>query len=149
MRTLQLCLMLALRCCTIGCGHFEGCTAHDGHTKCHPRLLYPALLLWMHRGGLQWLHKATPLTSASCLQAAAVLDHVARTVLPLLLQGMGLRADALSGALDDTNLPSTIMSSSELHVARYRPVPSPVGPVDGEEPLSSSAVLLRHSIACI
>ena len=35
-------------------------------------------------------------------------------------------ADALSGILDDVNLPSTIMSSCELHVVRYR------GPNHGE-----------------
>jgi len=70
-----------------------------------------------------------------CAQAAAVLDRVARTVLPLLLRGVGLRSDALSGVLDDVNLPAAAASSCELHVARYR------GPVDGADELSSSAIL--------
>ena len=73
------------------------------------------------------------------VQAAAVLDDVARTVLRLLLQGLGLRSDAMSGVLDDTDLPSTIVSSSELHVARYR------GLIDGEEELLESAVLSHTS----
>ncbi len=60
------------------------------------------------------------------MQSAVVMENVARAVLPLLLRGMGLRSDALNGALDDINPPSTVMSSSELHVARYR------GPIDGE-----------------
>ena len=54
------------------------------------------------------------------------MDKTAWTVLPLLMRGMGLRADALSSALDDVNLASAVVSSCELHVARYR------GPVDGE-----------------
>ena len=69
------------------------------------------------------------------VQAAAAMDSVARSVLPLLLRGVGLRADALSGVLDDVKSPSE--SSSELHVARYR------GPADGEPqlPRCSFAVL--------
>ena len=54
------------------------------------------------------------------VQAAAVLDKVARAVLPLVLRGIDLRSDALSGVLDDIPRPSTVTSSSELHVARYR-----------------------------
>ena len=67
-------------------------------------------------------------------QVAAVLDNTARSVLPLLLRGMGLRSDALSGVLDEIHLPSTVMSSSELHAARYR------GPANGEQGLLSTAV---------
>ncbi len=66
------------------------------------------------------------------LQAAEVMDKAARIILPLVLRGMGLRADALSGVLDDVHRPSTVVSSSELHVARY------CGPVDGEDMLSGS-----------
>ena len=63
-----------------------------------------------------------------------MLDTVARTVLPLLLRGMGLRSDALSSVLDDIPRPSTVTSSSEIHVTRYR------GPVDGEQGLFSSVL---------
>ncbi len=59
------------------------------------------------------------------------MGTVARTALPLLLRGMGLRADALSGVLDDVHRPSAVPSSSELHVARYR------GRSDGEQELLS------------
>ena len=60
------------------------------------------------------------LTGAGHVQAAAIMDRAARTVLQLLMRGTSLRSDALSSALDDINLPSTAKSSCELHVARYR-----------------------------
>ena len=72
------------------------------------------------------------------MQAAAAMDKVARTVLPMLLRGMGLRADALSSVLDDVNLPPGATSSCELHVARYR------APVDGEHRSSLGRTASRH-----
>ena len=48
------------------------------------------------------------------------MDAAARAVLPLLVRGIGLRSDAMNGILDDTKLPSGVVSSCELHVARYR-----------------------------
>ena len=60
------------------------------------------------------------------------MDSVARSVLPLLLRGMGLRGDALSGILDDAKSPAAVVSSCELDIARYR------GPADGDSSLPSS-----------
>ena len=74
------------------------------------------------------------------VQAAAIMDRVARTVLPLLLRGVGLRSDALSGVLDDVNLPAAAASSCELHVARYR------GPADGEQGLLRSLSQQLHGM---
>ncbi len=67
------------------------------------------------------------------------MDGVARAVLPLLLRGIGLRSDALNSVLDDMNLPSTVASSSELHVARYR------GPVHGKRG-AANLELLSHRL---
>ncbi len=72
-------------------------------------------------------------------QAAAVLDNAARTVLSLLLRGIGMRSDALSSILDDSHRPSTVVSSSEVHAIRYR------GAAGGEQVLLSSAVLYARS----
>jgi len=74
-------------------------------------------------------------------QAVAVMDKVARMVLPLLLRGIGLRSDALSSVLDDTHMPLATASSSELHVIRYR------GPLDGEEELLSLTVPSHGRVA--
>ena len=83
--------------------------------------------------------KKALLMGAVYVQAAAIMDRAARTVLQLLLRGIGLRSDALSGALDDVNLSSTMMSSCELHVAGYR------GPARGEEQKLASAGLARSA----
>ena len=89
---------------------------------------FSALLQWMHPGNAAVAAFHTPKLGAVHVQAAAVLDKVARMVLPLLLRGMRLRSDALSGIMDDIYQPRA--SSSELHVIRYR------GPIDGEELLN-------------
>ena len=52
-------------------------------------------------------------------QAAAVLEGVARAVLPALLRGIGLRLDALSGVLDDFPMERGDASSSLLQAISY------------------------------
>ena len=88
-----------------------------------------------------------PGLTAVGVQAAAIMDNVARAVLPLLLRGTGLRADALSGMLDDIHPPSAIPPSCQLHVGRYR---SPSCGEDGtgwyrKEALSPGTVRVRHN----
>jgi len=68
------------------------------------------------------------------------MDKVARIILPLLLRGMGLRSDVMSSVLDDVHRASTVMSSSEFHVVRYRGTP------DGEESLCSSTDSYKNSL---
>ncbi len=75
------------------------------------------------------------------VQAIAVMDNVARMVLPLLLRGVSLRSDALSSVLDDNHMQPATASSSELHVTRYR------GPLDGEEEMLTSTVLSHDPVA--
>ena len=74
-----------------------------------------------------------------------MLEMMSRDVLALLLRGNGLRADAMSGILDDVRPTSSQTSSSALHALRYR------GPTAGERvifPNVASANLLESSSCC-